>query len=108
MIYQIIQKNEQKEKSKPCSHDNDLKYDNCVYGALRSELEEQLGCSFEFFQRNESPSNKKMTNECRIKDVKQKTPIKDVVYGNSTFAVILLEYWNHNSSKVILFIDNPI
>ena len=77
-----MRKNEQKEQSKPCSHKNDLNYDECVYSSLGTLLQEKLGCSFQFLQTNQTSLNDGQEKECTIKDVKEKMAIQDIVYGN--------------------------
>ena len=78
-IQNLLQKVE--KNSEACDHENDEKYDECVYNGHGKMIEENFSCVFEFFSRANKTNVKTPTRNCMIEDVNGKSAFQDIVYG---------------------------
>ena len=78
-IQNLLQKVE--KDSETCDHQNDAKYDECVYNGHGQMIEENFSCAFEFFSRENKSNVKNPTRNCMIEDVNGKSAFQDIVYG---------------------------
>ena len=80
-IEKLLQKVE--KNSENCDHENDGKYDECVYAAHGQMIEDSFSCSFELFSVSNKSDVENPTRVCTMEDVNGKSAFQDIVYGIS-------------------------
>ena len=88
IISQVALGQEGSSTSKSCKHQNDVRYDDCVYKVIGDLLKENFNCTFEFLSgADQSSNNQQKIQECALMDLlkSDQEAVRDTVFGKMVF-----------------------